>query len=77
LAEFRLSLGRCHGNWREGRAVASTGGERPDVDVSILQPIFNCSLPIQFGGTYEYNFQDDYVAGKWTIDLTAMSLFPL
>lgn len=34
-------------------------------------------LPVQFSGAYEYNFQDDYVAPEWTVNLTAKFLFPL
>jgi hypothetical protein len=92
-------------------------GDREDVNVSILQPIVNYSLPekwsigtsemnitydwkkdawtalplgvklaklvkfgklpVQFAGAYEYNFADDYVAPKWTINFTAKFLFPV
>lgn len=91
--------------------------KRPDVDVSIVQPIVNYSLPnkwsvslsdmsitydwnrsgwsalplgfklsklhkfsnfpVQFSGSYEYNFADDVVSPQWTINLTAKFLFPL
>jgi hypothetical protein len=91
--------------------------DRDDVNVSILQPIINFSLPnkwsigvsemnitydweksewtslplgmkankllkfgkmpIMFSGAYEYNFQDDYVAPKWTVNFTLKFLFPI
>ncbi len=90
---------------------------RNDVNVSILQPIVNYSLPnkwsigssemnvtydweqgawtalplgvklarlvklgklpVQFSGAYEYNFADDYVAPKWTVNFTVKLLFPV
>jgi len=34
-------------------------------------------LPVQFAGSYEYNFADDYVAPKWTVNFTVKFLFPL
>jgi hypothetical protein len=92
-------------------------GNREDVNVSILQPIINYSLPdkwsigtsemnvtydwkksdwtalplgvklaklvkfgklpVQFSGAYEYNFADDYVAPKWTVNFTVKFLFPI
>jgi hypothetical protein len=91
--------------------------DREDVNVSILQPIVNYSLPekwsigtsemnitydwkkdawtilplgvklaklvkfgklpVQFAGGYEYNFANDYVAPKWTVNLTVKVLFPV
>jgi hypothetical protein len=91
--------------------------DREDVNVSILQPIVNYSLPdkwsvgtsemnvtydwerdawtvlplglklaklvkfgklpVQFAGGYEYNFADDYVAPKWTVNLSVKLLFPI
>ena len=91
--------------------------DRDDVNVSILQPIVNYSLPnkwsigvsemniaydwersawtslplgmkvnklvrfgnlpVMFSGSYEYNFQDDYVAPEWTINFTLKFLFPI
>lgn len=30
-----------------------------------------------FSGSYEYNFQDDYVAPEWTVNLTVKFLFPI
>jgi hypothetical protein len=91
--------------------------DREDVNVSILQPIVNYSLPdkwsigtsemnvtydwekdawtilplgvklaklvkfgklpVQFAGGYEYNFADDYVAPKWTLNFTVKFLFPV
>jgi len=91
--------------------------DREDVNVSILQPIVNYSLPekwsigtsemnvtydwerdawtavplgvklarlvkfgklpVQFAGGYEYNFADDYVAPKWTVNFTVKFLFPV
>jgi len=91
--------------------------DREDVNVSILQPIVNYSLPdkwsvgtsemnvtydwdrdawtalplgvklaklvkfgklpVQFAGGYEYNFADDYVAPKWTVNFTVKFLFPI
>jgi|OpeIllAssembly_1097287.scaffolds.fasta_scaffold79989_2 hypothetical protein len=91
--------------------------DREDVNVSILQPILNYSLPnkwsvgtsemnvtydwdrdawtalplgvklaklvkfgklpVQFAGGYEYNFADDYVAPKWTVNLSVKFLFPI
>ena len=35
------------------------------------------SLPVMFSGSYEYNFQDDYVAAEWTVNFTLKFLFPL
>lgn len=94
-----------------------SGGDEQDVNLSILQPIFNYSLPdkwsigtsemnvvydweqddwtalplgmklaklikfgalpVQFAGSYEYNFADDYVTPEWTFTLTAKFLFPI
>jgi len=34
-------------------------------------------LPVQFSGAYEYNFADDEVAPKWTVNFTVKFLFPL
>jgi hypothetical protein len=91
--------------------------KRPDVALSIVQPIVNYSLPdkwsigtsemnvtydwdkstwtalplgvklaklvkfgklpVQFAGGYEYNFADDYVAPKWTVNFTVKVLFPI
>jgi hypothetical protein len=34
-------------------------------------------LPVQFAGGYEYNFADDYVAPKWTVNFTVKFLFPI
>lgn len=34
-------------------------------------------LPVQLSGSYEYDFQDDYVGSEWAINLTAKFLFPL
>jgi hypothetical protein len=33
-------------------------------------------LPVQFSGSYEYNFQDDFVAPEWTINFTVKLLLP-
>lgn len=30
-----------------------------------------------FSGSYEYNFQDDYVAPEWTVNVTVKFLFPI
>jgi hypothetical protein len=91
--------------------------QRADVDVSIIQPILNISLPnkwsigtsemnitydwnqgdwvalplgfkvaklvrfgkrpVQFGGSFEYNFADDYPAPAWTLSFTVKLLFPM
>ena len=91
--------------------------DRDDVNVSILQPIVNYSLPdkwslgtsemnitydweeskwtalplgiklarltrlggvpVQFAGSYEYNFADDDVAPEWTLNVTVKLLFPI
>jgi len=91
--------------------------DREDLNVSILQPIVNYSLPdkwsigtsemnvtydwdwdawtalplgvklarlvkfgklpVQFAGAYEYNFADDYIAPKWTVNFTVKILFPV
>ncbi len=91
--------------------------DRDEVKLSILQPIFNYSLPnkwsvgasemnvtydwdkgawanlplglkvsklhkfgaqpVQFSGSYEYNFQDDYVAPAWSVNFTIKFLFPI
>jgi len=34
-------------------------------------------LPVQFSGSYEYNFADDDVAWKWAVNFTVKFLFPL
>jgi hypothetical protein len=34
-------------------------------------------LPVQFSGSYEYNFQDDFVAPKWGVNFTVKFLFPI
>jgi hypothetical protein len=34
-------------------------------------------LPVQFSGSYEYNFQDDYVAPEWAVNFTVKFLFPV
>ena len=94
-----------------------SGGGEEEVNLSILQPIFNYSLPdkwsigtsemnlvydweqddwialplgmklakliklgalpVQFVGSYEYNFADDYVAPEWTFNFTVKFLFPI
>ena len=91
--------------------------DRDDVSLSIVQPIFNYSLPdkwslgvsemnvtydwekgawvnlplgikvsklhkfgaqpVQFSGSYEYNFADDQIGPAWTANLTVKFLFPL
>lgn len=66
--------------------------DREDVDVSMLQPILNCSLPLglkvaklmrfgrqplQFSASYEHNFADDYPAPAWTVSLVVKLLFPV
>jgi len=35
------------------------------------------ALPVQFVGSYEYNFADDYVTPEWTLNLTVKFLFPI
>ncbi len=35
------------------------------------------SLPVMFSGSYEYNFQNDYVSPEWTINFTLKFLFPI
>ncbi|MCK5517298.1 MAG: hypothetical protein KAI39_10520 [Desulfobulbaceae bacterium] len=35
------------------------------------------SLPVMFSGSYEYNFQDDYVSPEWTVNFTLKFLFPI
>lgn len=92
-------------------------GDREDVNLSILQPLLNVSLPdkwsvgasemnvtydwtkgawvnlplgmkvaklvkfgdlpVQFSGSYEYNFADDEVAPEWAVNFTVKFLFPL
>jgi len=34
-------------------------------------------LPVQFAGSYEYNFADDYVSPEWTVNFTLKILFPI
>jgi len=34
-------------------------------------------LPVQFSGSYEYNFQDDFAAPKWGVNFTVKFLFPI
>jgi hypothetical protein len=93
------------------------GSGKQDVNVSIVQPILNISLPdkwsvgtsemnlvydwdrddwtalplgvklaklvkfgqlpVQFAGSYEHNFADDYVAPEWTFNFTVKFLFPI
>jgi hypothetical protein len=96
----------------------SFAGDGPqDVNVSLLQPIVNYSLPnkwsigssdmtmtydwersawtylplgvklakftkigkqpIQFAGSYEYNFADEYIGPEWSVNFTVKLLFPL
>lgn len=90
---------------------------RADVNISIVQPIVNYSLPnkwsigtsemnitydwdqndwtalplgiklsklhkfdklpVQFSGSYETNFADDYISPKWTLNLGMKFLFPI
>jgi hypothetical protein len=33
------------------------------------------TLPVQFSGSYEYNFANTYVAPEWTLNLTVKFLF--
>jgi len=33
--------------------------------------------PVQLSGSYEYNFQDDYVAPEWSVNFTLKLLFPI
>lgn len=94
-----------------------SGGGEQEVNVSILQPIINYSLPgkwsigtsemnlvydweqddwtalpvgmklaklvkfgalpVQFVGSYEYNFADDYITPEWTLNFTVKFLFPI
>jgi len=35
------------------------------------------SQPVQFSGSYEYNFADDRVAPEWAVNFTVKFLFPL
>lgn len=91
--------------------------DRDDVDISIIQPILNYSLPnkwsvgtsemnvtfdwnkedwvalplgfkvaklmrfgkqpVQFSGSYEYNFADDYPSPAWSVSFTVKLLFPV
>ena len=34
-------------------------------------------LPVQFSGSYEYNFADDFVAPQWAVNFTVKFLFPI
>lgn len=34
-------------------------------------------LPVQLSGYYEYNFQDDFVAPRWSVNFTVKLLFPV
>jgi hypothetical protein len=91
--------------------------DRDDVDISIIQPILNYSLPnewsvgtsemnvtfdwnkedwvalplgfkvaklmrfgkqpVQFSGSYEYNFADDHPSPAWSVSFTVKLLFPV
>jgi hypothetical protein len=93
------------------------GSGQQDVNVSLLQPILNYSLPnkwsvgssdmtmtydwersawtalpvgvklakltkmgkqpVQFAGSYEYNFADDFIGPEWSVNFTVKLLFPL
>ena len=33
--------------------------------------------PVQFTGSYERNFQDDYVVPEWTVNFIVKFLFPV
>jgi hypothetical protein len=33
--------------------------------------------PVQFSGSYEYNFADDVVAPEWSVNFTIKFLFPI
>ncbi len=35
------------------------------------------NLPLQFSGSYEYNFADDFVAPQWAVNFTVKFLFPI
>lgn len=35
------------------------------------------NLPTMFSGSYEYNFQDDYLSAEWTVNFTVKFLFPI
>lgn len=35
------------------------------------------TMPVLFSSYYEYNFQDDFVAPEWTVNVTAKFLFPI
>lgn len=93
------------------------GSGQQDVNVSLIQPILNYSLPdkwsigtsdmtmtydwerrswtalplgiklakltkvggqsVQFAGSYEYNFADEFIAPEWSVNFTIKLLFPL
>ena len=33
--------------------------------------------PVQFSGSYEYNFADDYPSPAWSVSFTVKLLFPV
>jgi hypothetical protein len=35
------------------------------------------SIPTQLSGSYEYNFQDDYIAPEWSVNFSVKLLFPI
>lgn len=45
--------------------------------IRLSKPVKIGNIATQISGSYEYNFQDDYVAPEWTVNFTIKMLFPL
>lgn len=45
--------------------------------VKLAKLVKFAQLPVQFVGSYEHNFADDYVAPAWTFNFTVKFLFPV
>ena len=53
------------------------GSSSLPLDMKVATLVKFGDLPVQFSGSYEYNFADDDVAPKWAVNFTVMFLFPL
>ena len=71
----RWSIGSSEMNvvydWRKGAWAALPLG----IKVNMLHRFG--PQPVQFSGSYEYNFEDDFVAPEWTVNFGVKFLFPI
>jgi hypothetical protein len=58
-------------DWKKSRWTALPLG------VKLAKLVKFDKLPVQFSGSYEYNFTDDYVTPRWTVNFTVKFLFPV